>query len=288
VLDSHLYDHLLLCAWLLKIFGYRLVTFVQAFPQTDQLTDFRLRVHRWVFCLFLSASDLVVANSQYTRRVLKTFYGLDSGMIAVIPPVGQDWSQWGPLPASQPSEQPHITILNVANTQPKKGQRILVEALDILHQRGHNACVQIAGSVKDQVYYRDLKQIIHQKGLTESIQFPGFLEGEALAQAYQRSTIFVHPSLWEELGLAVAEAQRWGLPIVASNVGGIPELVTDEVDGLLVPPGDAVALADAIERLLTDDRLRERLAAEARERSLSHRSWDDVGAEFYDALLNLE
>lgn len=99
---------------------------------------------------------------------------------------------------------------------------------------------------------------------TETV-FTGFLEGEELSAAYASGDVFVFPSDSETLGFAAIEAMAAGVPVVAADAGGIPHIVDDGRTGLLVPPGDATATANAVMRLLADRDLRERLARAGRE-----------------------
>jgi len=89
------------------------------------------------------------------------------------------------------------------------------------------------------------------------------------------SDILVLASLWEGLPGVIAEAMASGLPVVATNVGGIPELVVDGKTGLLVPPGDATSLADALSRLIDDPDLRYRLGVEGYHRISTYFRWED-------------
>jgi glycosyltransferase involved in cell wall biosynthesis len=92
----------------------------------------------------------------------------------------------------------------------------------------------------------------------------------------ERATVVVAPCEREGFGLAAAEAMAFGRPVVAAAGGALLELVTDEKTGLLVPPRDAVALRDAVERLLGDPELRERLGRSARARARNRFGWDSV------------
>jgi 2-deoxystreptamine N-acetyl-D-glucosaminyltransferase/2-deoxystreptamine glucosyltransferase len=89
--------------------------------------------------------------------------------------------------------------------------------------------------------------------------------------------VLVLPSAYEEMGSVLVEAMAAGLPVVASAVGGIPEVVQDGVTGLLVPPGDADALAAALDRLVADPALRARLAAGARAHARRY-AWPELAA----------
>lgn len=96
------------------------------------------------------------------------------------------------------------------------------------------------------------------------IRFAGWLGRGALRERYRRAAVLLAPSWHETFGLAVAEAMSFGVPVIAADAGALPERVTHEESGLLVPPRDAAALADAMERLLDDAPLRARLATGAR------------------------
>lgn len=101
-------------------------------------------------------------------------------------------------------------------------------------------------------------------GLNEDISFVGFQSN--VADWLAACDIFALPSLYEYHSIAVLEAMRAGKAIVATTVGGNGESITDGVEGLLVPPSDPVALADALEKLLSDSELRKRLGQNARNR----------------------
>jgi 2-deoxystreptamine N-acetyl-D-glucosaminyltransferase/2-deoxystreptamine glucosyltransferase len=95
----------------------------------------------------------------------------------------------------------------------------------------------------------------------------GFVEHSAVPAVLRSLDVLILPSTYEELGSVLVEALAVGLPVVATRTGGIPEVVTDGVTGLLVPPDDAAALADALDRLVGDPALLQRLAAGAAERA---------------------
>ncbi|MFP5245137.1 MAG: glycosyltransferase family 4 protein [Thermoanaerobaculia bacterium] len=105
-----------------------------------------------------------------------------------------------------------------------------------------------------------------------------------LATVYANHTALIAPSLSETFPLAILEALACGLPIIATNTGGIPSIVTHEHNGLLVPPNDSRALAAAIDRLANDAELRQRLASNARASVLPKYSWEAVGARLAEII----
>jgi glycosyltransferase involved in cell wall biosynthesis len=105
----------------------------------------------------------------------------------------------------------------------------------------------------------------------------GFVPPSELGDWYRRAAVVVCPSRREGYGVVAREAMAWGRPVVASGVGGLVDAVEDGVTGLLVPPGDVVALREALERLLADDALRSRLGEAAREKARTELSLEATG-----------
>jgi glycosyltransferase involved in cell wall biosynthesis len=102
-----------------------------------------------------------------------------------------------------------------------------------------------------------------------NVEFVGFKSGEELWQLYREARCIVVPSLWQEVfGLVALEAMAVGKPVIASNIGGLPEVVQDRVTGLLVPPGSIVELAEAVDRLMRDGAYAASLGAAGRQKVL--------------------
>ena len=162
-----------------------------------------------------------------------------------------------------------FTILCIGTLHEVKGQAVLVEACRILRERGVDVRCRIVGDGEDEAMLRGR---IAAAGLDATVQLDGRLTRAQVIEALGAADLLVAPSVVasngkrEGIPVVLMEAMSCGLPVVASRLSGIPELVTDERDGLLVPPGDATALADAIGRLAADPALRARMGAAARER----------------------
>lgn len=106
--------------------------------------------------------------------------------------------------------------------------------------------------------------------LATAVEFPGFVRGAAKLHALQQAALLVLPSYAEGMPVAVLEALAAGLPVVTTPVGGIPDFFVDGVNGLLTPPGDAAALAAALNRLLADPTLCAEMARHNRAQALAH------------------
>jgi glycosyltransferase involved in cell wall biosynthesis len=127
----------------------------------------------------------------------------------------------------------------------------------------------------DNSYCRKLLRFINRRGIADRVTFHGYIERQSLIDLYRRSSIFVLPSLSEGYGIAMAEALYFGLPVIASNVAAIPEMITDPVNGLLVTPKDSKALAAAIRKLAGDPELRLRMAQANTRKALQLPGWSD-------------
>jgi glycosyltransferase involved in cell wall biosynthesis len=148
----------------------------------------------------------------------------------------------------------------------EKGHRYLIQAFARLRNCIPDACLLLVGSGPDAAR---LGSLACECGCADAIHFFG--ESAEIAQCLQAMDVFVLPSLAEGFGLALAEAMACGVPVVASAVGGVPELVTDGVSGLLVPPADPEALAGSIGRILDSPALA---------RELSTRALQDISDNF--------
>jgi glycosyltransferase involved in cell wall biosynthesis len=167
------------------------------------------------------------------------------------------------------------SILYVGNSDDKnKGARYLVEALALLHRRR-----DLRLTVVDRPIAYVVPALARELGIADRVTVTGRVSRDELVRLYNQAEVFVSPSLYEGFGLPVAEAMACGAPIVATTAGAFPEVVEDSVSGLLVPPGDARALADAIERLLGDRALQQRLGREGRRRIAEHFSWRETAVQ---------
>jgi glycosyltransferase involved in cell wall biosynthesis len=169
--------------------------------------------------------------------------------------------------------------------EPKKGLRVLLEAVAQLRSRSSVPGCQLL-IVGDGPAYGSLCEQAEQMGLAPWVVFAGMRRD--IADLLPLLDIFVLPSLYEGFGIAILEAMAAGRPVVATAVGGIPEVVVHGETGLLVPPGDPVALAAALHELLAHPERARALGARGRERACKHFSIEAVVRQheaLYDACL---
>jgi colanic acid/amylovoran biosynthesis glycosyltransferase len=150
-----------------------------------------------------------------------------------------------------------LQILNVGRLHPVKGQAVLLDALKLLLDGGVAARLTIVGDGER----RDaLERRAGKLGVTDSVTFAGNVGQDDIRAYYERADAFCLPSFGEGIPVVLMEAMAMRVAVVSSRIMGIPELVEDEVGGLLVPPGRPDLLAAALRRLAEDRELRERLA----------------------------
>jgi glycosyltransferase involved in cell wall biosynthesis len=229
----------------------------------------------------LSAAASVVTTSVWARQVIMELYSLPGDRVHVAEP-GADAAD---LATGTPSAG---ALLSVAAVIPGKGHDVLLDALVMLTGlRWHCLCV---GSLeRDPVFAEDLRRRVVESGMDGRVRFPGPQTEADLARSYSAADVLVLPSRVETYGMVVTEALARGVPVVAAEVGGVPEALGRGGDGtrpgLLVPPDDPAALRDAIRAWLEDADLRRRLRQAARERRASLSPWSVTTSAVADVLV---
>ena len=227
----------------------------------------------------LRAAAGVIVTSEWTRGQVLTRYQLPARRVRVARP-GADRVAAPPRPVPG-------RLICVGVLSRHKGQDLLVEALADLGDRDWH-CV-LAGSLdRDPDFVAHLQTRIRRLGYDHRFEFSGVLTGAALSRAYTTADLLVAPSRMETYGMTVTEALAHGLPVVAADVGGLPEALGGTADGTgpgqLTAPGDAAALAAALGDWLGDERHRHRLRAAARQRQSAPCGWAQTTQEIANAL----
>ena len=172
---------------------------------------------------------------------------------------------------------------SVGRLHEQKGYNQLIRAMVKIRARVPKARLLLVGEGECR---GDLERLARDLGVTEAVIFTG--KRMDIPQIMSALDVFVLSSLWEGMPNVILEAMAAGRPVVATRVGGVPEVVTDDVTGLLVSPRDPTALAEACIRLLRDTRLQDRLGSQARRHVLEHFQVDAAARSteaLYEALL---
>jgi glycosyltransferase involved in cell wall biosynthesis len=231
----------------------------------------------------LTTARGVIVTSAATAREL-TRYGVAAERAHVVTP-GTDPA---PLAAGSDVASAHrgLAFLCVATLVPRKGHAVLIEALSGLQDRAWTLhCV--GSTTRDSGTASALRATIAELGLGDRVQLHGEVTAGVLQSMYRQADVVVLPSYYEGYGMALAEALAHGLPVVSTAVGALPDTVPREA-GVLVPPGDAVALRAALAALLDESAFRARLAAGARAARAALSTWPHAVAHFAAVLASLD
>lgn len=219
----------------------------------------------WMQEVVARRMDRIITGSENSRASVQEAFALRKEQITAIHD-GVDTSVFRPMEvAKRPG-----TLLFVGNSEDRnKGAKFLLEAVKILSGRG----VGFHLVFKDRIDAEFAPHYAEQLGVRDRIEFVGRLPVEELARLYNEAEVLVSPSVYEGFGLPAAEAQACGTPVVATTAGAFPEVVGAGETGILVPPSDARALADAIEALLGNAQMRHSMGAAGVRRIQERFSW---------------
>ncbi|MED4206770.1 glycosyltransferase family 4 protein [Neobacillus mesonae] len=259
---------------LTTIHGCRLTEYLIHVRKADSESDF-IKMKQSIFSRYLAleenlgiiSSDLTIVPSNWLKNVLIKEYSVSDQQISVIP-YGIDINQFiqkMEQPSRIPSFSGNYVIGCIARLDRVKGHITLLEALAKLKQeRSDWVCWLIGeGSLR-----RELKLKTKQLGLQHHILFLG--NQSDIPSILKQMDIFVLPSLQDNYPFALMEAMASGKPVVVTDAGGMPEMVTDNKTGLISPKGDSSRLYTNIKRLVESEALRKHLANQAKEWSRSH------------------
>jgi phosphatidyl-myo-inositol dimannoside synthase len=206
-------------------------------------------------------ADLVMVTSQYCASVARREYGVPPDRVSVVPEAIDlgSWDDQFARARRRPRRGP--VVLSVARMYPRKRLGDLLQAGVILRSRIPDAQIRIVGRGPE---WDALVRLHADLGLGDSVRLLGDLSRERLAEEYVNADLFCLPSVQEGFGIVFLEAMAAGLPVVACQAAAIPEVVRDGVTGVLTPPRDPAALADAVENLLRNPERAGQLGAEGR------------------------
>jgi colanic acid/amylovoran biosynthesis glycosyltransferase len=213
----------------------------------------------------IRAFHLLCTISEYGRSQLMRFSDQTQWTKFRVARLGVDPTLYTPRPFREnPSP---FEILFVGRLVPVKGLFILVAALDRLVRQGRPVRLRLAGDGPDRA---GLERNVTERGLNQHVIFEGWQGADGVRALYREADLFVLPSFAEGIPVVLMEAMAMEIPCVTTHITGIPELIRDRIDGLLITPSSVEELAAAIMRLIDDSQLRRQLGTSARQRVLEH------------------
>jgi len=226
---------------------------------------------------FVEHSDRTVVCSTYMHEQVRTLFGVPDDRVDVIPN-GVEVDALAP-PAEQVlalrrtlADDDTRLVLFAGRLEYEKGVQTVLHALERLTERVGAVRFLVAGVG---TYSDELRRLVSDLGLEHRVHFTGFLEERSLRLHYAAADVAVAPSIYEPFGLVATEAMACGTPVVASDTGGLREILAGGT-GLTFPPQDAEQLADRIAEVLDDPALARELVARGRERIRALYDWRDV------------
>ena len=220
---------------------------------------------RGILCPSPNTAEAVIASGVAAHRVVVAKPGTDK-----------------PTLAGETKSQGQLRLLAVGTITPRKGHLLLVEALAEL--RDYNWRLTCIGSLeRDPAAAAALRRAIEIQRLGDRVALIGERSPELLSAAYRDADLFVLPSYHEGYGMVYAEALAHGLPVIATTAGAIPDTVP-AATSILVPPGDATALREALRQVFVDEHLRSRLAAGAALAATALPDWPTAVRKWASAL----
>lgn len=193
--------------------------------------------------LSIRRADHIIVVSRHTKKSLSKYYGVSEGLITVIHN-GHEWDDKSSVPGkSTTKEKSPLKVLFVGRLEERKGVQFLLKSIKHFDKSCDvNARFILVGKGNHQQY----RQLSNFLGIDHLVSFEGYLEEERLKKLYANSDIFVLPSKLEGFGLVLLEAIEFGLPVIGTNRGGIPEVIEEYNNGTIVRYGEESELSKAV------------------------------------------
>jgi glycosyltransferase involved in cell wall biosynthesis len=253
IVHTHEYKSTVLVPLFRRRRGFKTVATAHGYNCTSFRELFYYGLERFCF----KFADAVIAPSNDMVEILKR-KGVCSERLHQIPNGIETEGQERPVRNHRKSQ---IHLLYLGRLSKEKDPMILLEAMETLRRRGYDCGLILAGDGPER---KNLQKKISERGLTNTVKILGYVKD--IIPVLNEADILVNPSRTECMPNSILEAMWSGLPVVATAVGGVGEMIRDSVDGLLCPPGDPAALANAVVRLIEDPSLARRMADSAYQR----------------------
>ncbi|HBX24036.1 MAG TPA: DUF1957 domain-containing protein [Desulfotomaculum sp.] len=237
-------------------------------------TDLQRHIHQLEGELARQA-DLVIGCSRYMGHEIATLFDQPADKIRVIPNgVDPDNITTG-LGTDSVERQKRKVIVFLGRLVSEKGVHVLISALPAIMEAVGPVKLQVAGKGP---YQQELEKLAHSIGVSEQVEFLGFVDDPGRNKLLHQATVAVFPSIYEPFGIVALEAMAAGVPVVVSDTGGLSDVIEHGVDGYLSPPGDIHMLAHYVSEVISNTELARHFVHRARRNIMVKFSWKQIAA----------
>ncbi len=220
------------------------------------------------FAMLINSSDVITAISNHTAGELVQIVNKKINIIPFSISINE----------KRIISVDHKEIVFVGRHVERKGVNILIEAFNLVHKAIPHNLIIVGDGPERKIW----ENLVNRYKLGDRVKFTGWISDDELTEQYRRCSFFVLPAIYDKhgdtegLGVVMIEAMSFAKPVIASKAGGITDVVEHGVNGLLVPPGDVSALADALRTLATDTKLSRKLGQRAKKSIDERFNWDKI------------
>jgi glycosyltransferase involved in cell wall biosynthesis len=245
--------------------------------------DLKYSIKQFCVKYSLKKSRRIIVNSGNTRRSAIDLAGefIREKIIIINPGINVRLGRQKPR---EYKEKRLWNILCVGAVMKRKGYEYLLDALMNIEDKDFEC--RIAGNIDNENYYAFLNNKVKEAHLEEKVKFMGYVSDDDIRRLYAEADIFVLPSLFEGFGMVLCEAMCYGLPIIASDVGAIPDLIANKENGLLAKAANAQSLEFAIRTIMENGEIAEGLSRNAIERCKNLKGWEEMKNQIVTILMD--
>lgn len=245
-----------------KLFKKKVIVHFHAFSVDSTICGKHRSIYEYLFC----KADLIIVLSEYWKRMLASEINIDEGKIRILynpcPHVSSRISDNNGKASSLPINK---QILYAGTVCQRKGYEDMIRAFAKVASKHRDWKIMFAGNGE----IEKGKALAAEMGIADQTVFLGWVNGEAKDKAFRDATIFCLPSYAEGFPMGVLDAWAYGLPVITTPVGGIPDIAVDGKNMLLFNPGDIDELACQMDKMMSCDSLRNAIANESERLSLT-------------------
>ena len=242
-----------------------------------------IKLVRWWHRKYIRQMDAIMVLDNLNKKKLKDNIGVESIVIRG----GLDLKKFSYIEKSSINEN-KLTLLSNSIFYPYRRLEDLIGALQILGKNHVKYELNHIGTDRNCKWYAEkIYKMVKKANLSDSTKFHGFVSEEKLIELYSGADIFIFPSYNQTWGLVVFEAMACGIPVIVTNSCGASEVLTNEINALIVPAKSPVKIAEAIIRLKEDHELREKLSINGRKHVEKYISWDFYAKNVADAFMDV-